>query len=517
MAGPPEALEASPLNSTAPRNPSGEEPSTTAGYPILAIVLGLLLLLLGPVFVGSLLHERESETISRASERLGAMGVLQAINQASRDVAMVVEPSVVHVSTEGYFERENGRSGVYGSSGSGWVYDAQGHVVTNAHVISSADKIEVQFSNGERRAATFIGSDVRSDIAVVRVDPGRIHPASRSSVMPAQGDLVFAFGSPFDFRFSMSSGIVSGLGRSAGLVGLDQENFIQVDAAVNPGNSGGPLCDIHGNVIGMNTAIATGRGSTVGEEGQFAGIALAIPMRMIELVVDQIISRGEVVKGFLGIQMSSLDTLALRPTSEAMRSVLRNFRGIGVAITAVPEGNPAAAAGVLPGDVLVSINGVPVPETDIVAAEIGFQSPGSTIDLEIWRWNPGLQEAERLTLPVTLAELDPSALYERQVEFLSQRGITELATFTPELASGLGMEWTPGVCVLRADPDSPIPVGSIITEVSRESVSSREDLYFRLQQAGIPPIFQRVPGSGSQVSLEVISPAGDRELKFLPI
>ena len=169
------------MNSTASRNPSGEEPPATAGYPILAIVLGLLLLLLGPVFVGSLLHERESETISRASERLGAMGVLQAINQASRDVALVVEPSVVHVSTEGYFERENGRSGVYGSSGSGWVYDDQGHVVTNAHVISSADKIEVQFSNGERRPATFIGSDVRSDIAVVRVDPGRIHPASRSS------------------------------------------------------------------------------------------------------------------------------------------------------------------------------------------------------------------------------------------------------------------------------------------------------------------------------------------------
>ena len=135
----------------------------------------------------------------------------------------------------------------------------------------------------------------------------------------------------------------------------------------------------------------------------------------------------------------------------------------------------------------------------------------------LWRWNPGLQEAERLTLPVTLAALDPSALYERQVEFLSQHGITELATFTPELASGLGLEWTPGVYVRRADPDSPIPSGSIITEVARESVSSREDLYFRLQQAGIPPIFQRVPGSGSQVSLEVISPAGDRELKFLSI
>ena len=485
--------------------------------PVLATVLGLLLLLLGPMFVGSLMHSRETETIARASDRLASLGVLEAINQASRDIALMVEPSVVHVSTEGYVERSNGRSGVYASSGSGWIYDEDGYVVTNAHVVSSADKIEVQFSNGERRQATFIGSDVRSDIAVVRVEPERLHPASRSQDLPAQGDLVFAFGSPFDFRFSMSSGIVSGLGRSAGLVGLDQESFIQVDAAVNPGNSGGPLCDVYGNVIGMNTAIATGRGSSVGEEGQFAGIALAIPMRMIELVVDQIISGGEVTKGFLGIQMSSLEALSMRPVPGALRNVVRHFTGVGVPITSVPDGNPAARAGILPGDVLLSINGVPVPKTDVVAAEIGFQPPGSTVQLGIWRWDPSAEEAQRLSIPVTLDTLDPASLYENQVLYLRQQGILELKTLTPALAGSLGIEWQPGVHVSEAELRGPVTQGAIITEVAGESVSSLEDLYYRLKQAGVPPIFQRFPGAASSISLEVVEPDGTVEIRFLPL
>ena len=486
-------------------------------FPLVAIVLGLLLLLLGPLFVGSLLHTRETETISRASERLSSLGVLEAINQASRDIALIVEPSVVHVSTEGYVERSNGRSGVYASSGSGWIYDENGFVVTNAHVVSAADKIEVQFSNGERRPASFIGSDVRSDIAVVRVEPERLHPASRSLELPAQGDLVFAFGSPFDFRFSMSSGIVSGLGRSAGLVGLDQENFIQVDAAVNPGNSGGPLCDVYGNVIGMNTAIATGRGSSVGEEGQFAGIALAIPMRMIQLVVDQIISTGEVAKGFLGIQMSSLEALSLRPVSDPLRNIVRHFRGVGVPITDVPEGNPAAKAGVLPGDVLLSVNGVPVPKTDVVAAEIGFQLPGSSVELGLWRWNVELQEAQRIVLPVTLDLLDPRSLYENQVLYLRRQGMLDLVTLTPARADELDIDWQPGVYVADAESASAVTKGCIITEVAGQSVSSVEDLYYRLKQAGVPPIFQRFPGAASTIGLEIVDTDGTVEIRFLPL
>ena len=281
-------------------DPEAARPPLTGWIPALLVMcVGVLVLLLGPAARATdhpRIRERERSSSKRPPDWLED-NVLELINQASRNIALKVEPSVVHVSTSGNLAGTSGRSGFFTSSGSGWVYDGLGHVITNAHVVASADVIELQFQNGERRSARFIGSDVRSDIAVLRVDPVRMHPAERSTRLPEQGELVYAFGSPFDFRFSMSSGIVSGLGRSAGLAALDTENFIQVDAAVNPGNSGGPLCDVQGRVIGMNTAIATGRGNQIGDEGQFAGIALAIPTRMIELIVDQIIAGEEVDQG----------------------------------------------------------------------------------------------------------------------------------------------------------------------------------------------------------------------------
>ena len=267
----------------------------------------------------------------------------------------------------------------------------------------------------------------------------------------------------------------------------------------------------------MNTAIATGRGSSVGEEGQFAGIALAIPMRMIELVVDQIISRGEVTKGFLGIEMSSLEALSMRSVSDPLRNVVRHFRGVGVPITNVPDGNPAAKAGILPGDVLLSINEVAVPQTDVVAAEIGFQPPGSTVQLGIWRWNSQLQEPQRLSIPVVLDALDPRSLYENQVFYLRQQGIFELVTLTPVFAEALGIDWQPGVYVVEAEPRGLITRGSIITEVAGESVSSVEDLYYRLKQAAVPPSFQRFPGAASSIGLEVVDPDGTAEIRFLPL
>ena len=262
-------------------------PARSFGPALVLIVMGALVLLGGPLLIRNLEFAQQRATVDLATKRLVLSNPLSALNQATRDLATKVEPSVVHVSTRGSLrESGSGLGGYYTSSGSGWIYDEQGHVVTNAHVIAPADVIEVQLATGEVRTATFVGSDMRSDIAVVRISPDRLLAAERSDVLPEQGDLVFAFGSPFDFRFSMSSGIVSGLSRTAGIDELDFENFIQVDAAVNPGNSGGPLSDIAGKVIGMNTAIATGRGTNVGD-GQFAGIGLAIPIRMIELVVDQ--------------------------------------------------------------------------------------------------------------------------------------------------------------------------------------------------------------------------------------
>lgn len=225
------------------------------------------------------------ETVGAQSDELVvALPLLEQLNRANRAVARLVEPSVVHVSTVMTMQRRN-FTGPYTSSGSGWIWDADGHIVTNAHVVEGSDRLQVQLFDGELRDAELVGLDLRSDIAVIKIATGGLHPSLRGdSATLEQGDMVYAFGSPFDFRFSMSSGIVSGLGRTAGLADIDYENFIQTDAAINPGNSGGPLTDIRGRVVGMNTAIATGRGNGVGQ-GQFAGISLAIPMSMIESTV----------------------------------------------------------------------------------------------------------------------------------------------------------------------------------------------------------------------------------------
>ena len=487
---------------------TGLRPGATHWGPALVVLLvGVAVLVGGPHVVRSLVYAKEQSTVQQASERLATSNPLVLINEATQDLAAKVEPSVVHVSTSGYFRnRQPGTSGFYTSSGSGFVYDTEGHIVTNAHVVAAADVLEVQFSNGEKRSARFVGSDVRSDIAVVKVSPERLHPAERSTDLPRQGDLVFAFGSPFDFRFSMSSGIVSGLSRSAGLAGLDHESFIQVDAAVNPGNSGGPLCDVEGRVIGMNTAIATGRGNMIGEEGQFAGIGLAIPMAMIELVVDQLINDGEVAKGYLGIEMRSLDALSPNLQSSPIESAASQyFDGQGVLIIGVPEGHPAALAGVQPGDILLSVDGAPVSAIDNVGAQIGFRAPGTTVELLLWRWNPATGSSRRIAIPVTLGRLDPETMYPWVSQNLKRAGIVALETLTRSKADREGISWEPGVIITDTASGSEFDTDTIITAVDGSAVSSVEDLYARINAALNRPVR---PDMIVGIELELLLPSG---------
>lgn len=505
--------------------PSGGRPSDAArvrswgfGPSVVVILLGAVILLAGPFVVRQLEFAVQEVSVEAASSRLDDQNLLALMNQATQDLAAKVGPSVVHVSTRNSL-REGGfrPTSFYTSSGSGWIYDDDGHIVTNAHVITSAEVIEVQLSSGEIRTARFIGADARSDIAVVKISPERLTPADRNSGLPRQGDNVFAFGSPFDFRFSMSSGIVSGLGRTAGIANLDFEDFIQVDAAVNPGNSGGPLSDISGRVIGMNTAIATGRGPNVGD-GQFAGIGLAIPVRMIELVVDQLIESGEVAKGYLGIVMRDIEQLEqfqLRGMGE-LPEALQRFEGIGVAITGVQPGFPAAEADVRPGDVLVAVDGVPVATIDNVRAQIGMRKPGTVVALSLWRWSAAEQIGDTISVDVELGRLEPRDMYVNIVSILSRIGFTDVVTFTPSVALAREMEWMPGVLVTDSVPASGwlsqgIEQGSIIHHVGREAISSEEDFYARLQG-----LFASGNG-GRTVELGIQTPAGAPARVFMTL
>ena len=433
-------------------------------------------------------------TVRGSAREVGREGarepILEQINRANRAIAKLVEPSVVHVSAQNAMQR---RSFVapYASSGSGWIWDEQGYIVTNAHVVDGAQRLQVQFFDGELRDADLVGLDLRTDIAVIKVDAGGLHPAKRGdSATVEQGDMVYAFGSPFDFRFSMSAGIVSGLGRSTALDNIDYQNFIQTDAAINPGNSGGPLTDVRGRVIGMNTAIATNPGSSVGQ-AQFAGIGLAIPMGMIETTVTQIIETGEVRKGYLGVEVISLDRARFGVTPYG--EIVERFKGEGAMLGRITAGSPAQMAGFRSGDIIVAIDGQKVTSDATVRAVVSSRRPGDQVRFDIWRLEDdgaesGGEDGVRLSLTATLAELDVSVnLAPSLPRAMREAGIASFSTSTPERARALQAPYLRGILIEEIAANSElaaiVPKGSTITGIFNQSVGSVDEMYTRFARA----------------------------------
>ena len=458
------------------------------------VVAGTLVatLVAGPRVVRSLVRADVEVGVIQAAARLESSGVLEAISAAQRDLATVVEPSVVHVSSEGSFGRQ-GRFSM-ASSGSGWIWDEQGHIVTNAHVVEAADRIEVQLFDGEVRSGEVVGMDLRSDIAVVKIPGGDLIPARLGdSRVVSQGDLVFAFGSPFDFRFSMSSGIVSGLGRSAGLDDIDFENFIQVDAAINPGNSGGPLTDGAGRVIGMNTAIATGRGNGSVGQGQFAGIGLAIPLSQIGSVVEQVIETGEVRKGYLGVSLldaSQLEAMAGAMLSSGFRQyrnlIVENYDGEGVVVREVMPDTPASRSELRMGDVIMGVDGRRVRGVEQLQSMISSARPGAAVTLDVWRIDPKNESVEKTVVEVVLGVMDQSINRQATFERLQRARLGTLVTATRQRASELGVPFARGVLVGPSDSgargDTLFPVGTLIQRIDGYSVGTLDELYERIDR-----------------------------------
>jgi serine protease Do len=348
--------------------------------PALVVLLTVLVVLTaGPAAVYRLRAAGTQARIVLAQQALDDDDLLERMNKSFRSVAESVRPSVVHIEVIGAEARASGKA-----TGSGWVFD-DSHIVTNAHVVRGAQAISVEFSDGrvveaeKIRGQNFI-ADPYTDIAVVQI-PSDIaaFPIKRATaIQPQQGDRVFAFGSPFGFKFSMTEGIISGLGRdpTAAMALGGFTNFIQTDAAVNPGNSGGPLVDIKGRLIGMNVAIATGRETQGTTEGQSAGISFAIPLGTIESVATQLIDKGKVTRGYLGISWRRLrDPVTYVPASRQM----------GVRVGEVAEDGPAAKAGVRPGDVITSIDQQRVTGMEVLRAVITSLAPGRTVAIEAYR------------------------------------------------------------------------------------------------------------------------------------
>lgn len=431
--------------------------------PSLVVLVTAALLLYGlPRLLVRAQAARTQATISLAQQRLDRDDFLDRLNNASRDVSQAVTASLVHISIPSLEGPGLGGS----ASGSGWVYDTAGHIVTNAHVVrGEGGQIDVQFSDGRVEQASVVGADPFTDVAVLRVPAGPwLFPARRGDRLgPAQGDRVFAFGSPFGFRFSMSQGIVSGLGRTA--AGASElgasSNFIQTDAAVNPGNSGGPLVDVRGRVIGMNTAIATAWAwqGTVGE-GQSAGIGFAIPLATVEFVADQLIATGKVSRGFLGISFGS---------EVAPQEGGDGACGAGVVVESLSHDGPAQRAGLIAGDVVTHVESRGVEGVELIRALVSSRAPRTTITIRVCR------EGRALDLPVELGEMPLSALVPPTRFLALQTGLFLSDTDAGPVVTGV----LPGSAAAGV-----IPAQKIITRVNGTAVRTQEDVVLRLIEDG---------------------------------
>jgi serine protease Do len=333
--------------------------------------------------------------------------------------------------------------------GSGFVVDRTGYIVTNNHVVANSSEIEVAFSDGKKFKAKLIGRDEPTDIAVIKIDSKTPLPAvvladdSRVRV----GDWVLAVGNPFGLGGSVTAGIVSARGRDE-VTGAQFTDYLQIDAAINQGNSGGPTFDLQGNVIGMNTAIFSPSGGSV-------GIGFAIPSNTIRRVVDELRRSGNVTRGWLGVQIQSLNedaALALGLPDES-----------GAIVAEVIDGSPAQKAGVRQGDVVLKMNGTPIKDNRDLSRKVAGLGVGQSAAFVVWRDN------RQQTVNVTIAKRpgedrvantrpglggkskDAAPSGEAKVAALGM-GLT---TITQSVRSEFDLEATAkGVLITDVDPDS---------------------------------------------------------------
>jgi serine protease Do len=348
--------------------------------------------------------------------------------------------------------------------GSGFIISPDGHIITNHHVVDGADNVAVQLVDGREFDAEVIGSDENTEIAVIKIDAEGLPTLNYGDSDDLRvGEWVLAIGNPFGLSHSVTAGIVSARGRSD--VGLGPSgfiaDFIQTDAAINPGNSGGPLLNLDGEVIGLNTAILS-------RSGGYMGIGFAIPINMVKYITGQLIENGEVVRGFLGVNIQDLDAI----TSQSFDNVDQ-----GVLVGHVFADTPAAEAGIQRGDVVVKLNGKATKTAGTFKSRISIIPPGDVASLTIVR------DGEEITKDVTIGVFPKDLNNGRS----GRPGVSKSATIgisvqnlTDELAERFGYEDTVGVVITKVTPNSPaaragLRSGMVVDEVNRETVTNTEE------------------------------------------
>jgi serine protease Do len=355
--------------------------------------------------------------------------------------------------------------GMVTGQGSGFFISADGYAVTNNHVVDSADKVEVTTDDGKTYSAKVIGTDARTDVALIKVEGGSNFPfAKLSDGKPRIGDWVLAVGNPFGLGGTVTAGIVSAMGRDIGNGPYD--DFIQIDAPVNKGNSGGPAFNTEGEVMGVNTAIYSPSGGSV-------GIAFSIPASTVKNVIAQLKDKGSVSRGWIGVQ--------IQPVTSDIADSLGMKKAEG-ALVAEPQANgPAAKAGIESGDVITAVNGETVKDARELARTIGGLAPGNSVKLNV------LHKGEDKVVSLTLGQLPNTLEAKADNDNDDKGGSTARGTAVPKLgltvapANSVAGAGKDGVVVTDVDPKSAaaergFKEGDVILEVAGKSVANAGDV-----------------------------------------
>jgi serine protease Do len=406
---------------------------------------------------------------------------LQDLSDAFAEVAARAKPGVVALMTERKVSVDNPYSGTpfrfhfdgprgrqpgereyQQGQGSGVIvrYNQESYVLTNNHVVKGAEKIRVEMTDGRSFEATVLGTDPKTDIAVLRpnIDDLPAVPLGDSDQVRV-GEWVLAIGNPFGLEHTVTSGIISALGRQNGLLLRQQgyEDFIQTDAAINPGNSGGALINLKGELVGINTAIVSGTGG-------YQGIGFAVPTNMVSHVMENLIEYGEVRRGLLGVMIKDLD--------DEIAQAMGARKGAGVLIDQVIEDGPADDARLEHGDIILEVDGRSMPSAAALRNHISQTKPGTKVELLI------LRDGKQSRYQVVLGQLESKtkvAANDPPPKRIARLGL-EVQTLNRELADRLGYEGEQGVIVTHVERGSPaerkgLKGGDLIIEISRTPVA----------------------------------------------
>ena len=451
------------------------------------------LLLLTPILLAAMLglaapaqaHLTADEVPSLAplvKESAPAVVIVATQGKLQQPQTQEPHPFFDHPFFERYFgERPNPQPRRPRAMGSGVIVDAEnGYLLTNHHVIDNAEQITVALTDRREFEAEVVGADPETDIALLKIDADSLTalPFADSNELQV-GDYVVAIGNPFGLGQTITAGIVSAVGRS-GLSLESYEDFIQTDAAINVGNSGGALINLKGELVGINTAIFSGRGGNI-------GIGFAIPINMARQIMDQLLTHGEIQRGRIGVQIQDL----IPDLAEALGTSHER----GAVVAQVIPGTPAEAAGIQIGDVIVEMNGEPVVGSSDLRNKVGLLRVGDAVRLTIER------DGKPMTIELAVGERSEVALGAGS-QIPQLKGVV-LGPLTP--SSPLHEE-VEGVLVIEVEVDTPawnagLREGDVIVEVNRREVKSTDEI-LEAFEGSVPPLLLNIRrGDGARFIL----------------